>query len=311
MQHFGIELLPPSLVHSNMDFAIEGDNIRFGLSSIKGISEKTIEKVKEFQKEHADKFDVFESAKEAGLNIGALSALIQAGCLDKFAKTRTLLVYEAQVWNKLSPKEKQIAKTLGLKFNFSVARIVKAMNAELKDEKSKPLIKDTRMATLKKSTLPYKKIYEQNSIAELLANWWYEKRLLGYVTCTSLLNIFISRKSTLMPVVDILELPDGRKADFVGYMEDDPTMGTSRTAKKSRYAKWMVSDETGTLKVMIFNDSLDHCKLINGKLPKAGDIVIVQGVIKTDGTFFANEIACQQNQIYTKLSDLKDKEDLE
>ena len=306
MHNFGIELLPPSLVLSNMDFDIEGKNIRFGLSSIKGISEKTIEKLRDFQRAHSDKFDVFESAKQAGLNIGALSALIQAGCLDKFAKTRTLLVYEAQLWNKLKPKEKQQARVLAEKYNFSIAKIVKVMHSELKDEKSKPLIKESRMETLKKNTAPYKAIYEQNSIAELFANWWYEKRLLGYVTCTTLLDIFSSKKPSLVSIGEILNMPDGRYVDFVGFIEEDAQLGTSRTAKKSRYAKYMISDEGGTLKVMIFNDSLDQCRLLNGGLPKAEAIVIVKGVRKSDDTIFANEIACQQNQIYTKLSDLKD-----
>jgi hypothetical protein len=57
---------------------------------------------------------------------------------------------------------------------------------------------------------------------------------------------------------------------------------------------------------MIFNDSLEECKALNGGLPKADDIVIVNGVRKGDDTVFANHIAIQQNQIYTKLSDLKE-----
>lgn len=311
MQFFGIQLLPPSLATSQMDFAIEGKDIRFGLSSIKGISEKTIEKLNNFKREHADKFELFEAAREAGLNIGILSALIQAGTLDKFGKTRTLLVYEAQLWNKLKDKEKQKAKELGPKFNFALAKIVKAMHAELKDEKSKPLIKDSRMETIKKGTAPYKAIYQQNSVSESFANWWYEKRLLGYVTCTTLLDIFRAKKPSLIPIHEAMSEPDGRYVDFIGFVEEDPTLGTSRTAKRSRYAKYAISDEGGTAKVMIFNDSLEECKQLNGGLPKANDIVIVCGVRKGDDCIFANTIAAQQNQIYTKLSDLKDSSTLD
>jgi DNA polymerase III subunit alpha len=312
MQHFGIGLLPPSLATSKMDFAIEGKDIRFGLSSIKGISEKTIEKLNNFKREHANKFELFEAAKEAGLSIGIVSALIQAGTLDKFGKTRTLLVYEAQLWNKLKPKEKKLAKDLGPKFDFALAKIVKAMNKELKDEKSKPLIKDSRMETLKNGTKTYKAIYEQNSVSESFANWWYEKRLLGYVTCTNLLDIFRAHKPTLVTIHDALQLPEGRYVDFVGFLDDDATLGTSRTARKSKYAKYSMSDEGGTIKVMIFNDSLEECKVLNGgRLPKANDIVIVTGVRKGEDTIFANLIATQQNKIYTKLSDLKDTEVLD
>ena len=311
MRHFGLELLPPSLATSKIDFAIEDKNIRFGLSSIKGISEKTIEKLDNFQREHSNKFELFESAKEAGLSIGILSALIQAGTLDKLGKTRTLLVYEAQLWNKLTPTEKKLAKDLGVKYNFALATIIKAMNKELKNEKSKPLIKDSRMETLKKNTETYKAIYKQNSISESFANWWYEKKLLGYVTCTTLLDIFRSKKPSLIPIHDAMSQQDGRYVDIIGFVEEDPMLGVSKSARKSKYAKYSISDEGGTAKVMIFNDALEECKSLNGGLPKAQDIVIINGVRKGDDCIFANLIASQQNQIYTKLSDLKDSSTLE
>ena len=46
---FGIKLLPPHITKSKMDFHIEGENIRYGLVSIKGISDKTIEKLNNFR----------------------------------------------------------------------------------------------------------------------------------------------------------------------------------------------------------------------------------------------------------------------
>jgi DNA polymerase-3 subunit alpha len=40
---FGIKLLPPDLNKSDIDFKIEGENIRYGLNSIKGVSTKVLE----------------------------------------------------------------------------------------------------------------------------------------------------------------------------------------------------------------------------------------------------------------------------
>ena len=255
---------------------------------------------------------MFSAAKQAGLNIGILSALIQAGTLDKFCnKTRTHLVYEAQLWNRLSPKEKQIAISLGPKYDFAIVKIVKAMNLDLKDEKSKPFIKNSRMKTITTQTKPYKAIFQQNSTSESFANWWYEKRLLGYVMFTTLLRIFQSKKASLVPISEALEEGDGRYVDFIGSVDEDPTLAVSRTAKKSRYAKYSISDEGASIKVMIFNNSLDECKALNDGLPKEGDIVIVNGVRKGDDTVFANSISAQQNQIYTKLSELKDSDVLD
>jgi DNA polymerase III subunit alpha len=306
MSHFGLELLPPSLTESAMEFTIEGKNIRFGLSSIKGISEKTIAKLDAFKRTHANKFQVFESAKEAGLSIGILAALIQAGTLEKFGQNRQLMVYEAQVWNVLKDKEKQAAVTLGPKMDYALAKIVKHIAESVKDDKGKPLIKESRLGTIKKHSEKYKLIYAQNRECQAFANWWYEKKLLGYVSHTTLRNIFLSKCEGLAYITDVLERRENSTVEYIGIVDENPQLGTSRTARKSKYAKYSISDETGTMKTLIFNESLEQCKELNGgSMPKEGDIVIVKGVRKGDDAVFANLIAIQQNVIYTKLADLK------
>ena len=74
MSAFDIELLPPHITRSRMDFTTEGKDIRFGLLSIKGISDKSIEKLNKFKKDTSTKFEVFEASSEAGLTIGILCA---------------------------------------------------------------------------------------------------------------------------------------------------------------------------------------------------------------------------------------------
>ena len=88
MRAQGFRLLPPHLKHSGIDFKIVDDkSIRFGLGMIRGISTKAIEKLEMFRKnetEAMNRFEIFQAMKNAGLNIGIGSALIQAGCLDEF-----------------------------------------------------------------------------------------------------------------------------------------------------------------------------------------------------------------------------------
>ena len=62
---FGIKLLPPHIIKSELDFSVEGDDIRFGLLSVKGISDKTIEKLNNFRNEYSNKFEIFQAANEA------------------------------------------------------------------------------------------------------------------------------------------------------------------------------------------------------------------------------------------------------
>jgi len=57
---------------------------------------------------------------------------------------------------------------------------------------------------------------------------------------------------------------------------------------------------------MIFKDKLESCKALNNGLPKEGSVVIVCGTKMDDDTVFADQIATQQNKIFTKLSELKD-----
>ena len=304
MYALGIRLLPPSLTKSKMGFTTEGENIRFGLSSIKGISEKTMEKLNNFKREHANKFELFESSKEAGLGIGVLSALIQAGTLDSISTNRVLMVYEAQLWNLLTEKEKKYVLNYAKDFENSVAKTIKALTHEIKDEKSKFIIKKSRLETIQKNSERYKLIYQQNRVCQDFANWWYENKLLGHTSNIKLIDLFLEKKSTLKPVSEIKTFSAKKRCDFIGIVDEPPKVGKSKNG--NAYAKFQISDEVGTLKVMIFKDKLDQCKSLNEGLPKEGDIVIVCGTKMEDDTVFADIIATQQNKIYTRLSELKD-----
>ena len=123
LSSFGIKLLPPNLIKSEMDFCIEDNNIRYGLSSIKGISNKSLDSLLEFRKEGlGTKFELFLAAKNVGLNIGVLSALIQAGALTDDANyDRAKLVLEAQLFNILTDREKRLHFSLLLKRFFRIS----------------------------------------------------------------------------------------------------------------------------------------------------------------------------------------------
>ena len=247
---------------------------------------------------------MFQSAKEAGLGIGVLSALIQAGTLDSISKNRVLMVYEAQLWNILTEKEKKYVVSYAKDYENNVSKTIKALCDIVKDEKSKPIIKASRLETIKKNSEKYKAIYTQNKISQDFANWWYENKLLGYTSNKRLIDIFLDKKESLESINIIKDFTNKRKCDFIGKIEEDPKVGKSKNGNP--YAKFQISDETGSLKVMIFKDKLEQCKELNGSLPKEGDIVIVCGTKMDDDTVFADIIASQQNHIYTKLSELKE-----
>lgn len=109
-----------------------------------------MEKLGKFKTEKSGKFHVFEAANEAGLNVGVLCALIQAGALDGFKQSRTKVVYEAQFWNLLTEKEKIKCLELADQFDHDLVNVIKELMTR-KDEKGKPIIKESRIETLKKN----------------------------------------------------------------------------------------------------------------------------------------------------------------
>ena len=300
---FDIELLSPHLNKSEMDFSIEGKNIRFGLLSIKGVSEKTMEKLVNFKNEHANKFEAFESAKEAGLTVGTVAALIQAGALDGFKHSRAKTVYEAQLWNRLTKKEKSLCMDACESVEHDLVATIKTLNEKV-NEKGQKLIKDSRMETIKKRCEPYKAIYQQNKKCESFANWFYENHLLGYTYGKTLKDIFDKRTNDLVYSSEVLTYTKRQQVKFIGHVQEKTRESVS--ANGNRYLKFQLSDEFGFVNVMIFNESLDSSKEANGdKKPKEGDIVIIKGTKQEDNMIFANMFAIQSSKVYTKLSDLK------
>jgi len=302
MHEFNIELLPPHIIKSDMDFSIQENNIRFGLLSIKGISDKSIEKLNNFRNKYSNKFEIFQAAEESDLNIGALSALIQAGALSGFKQSRSKIVLEAQLWNILTVKEKKYAISFADKFDYDLIKIIKHLNT-FTDEKNNKIIKDQRLKTIKIKYEPYLQIYNQNNKSESFANWYYEKKLLGYTYNRSLREIFSEKRENLIYISEIKDIQLNNKIAFVGQI-DDVFSGISKSEKKTRYVRLKISDETGYINVLIFNDNIENNKLLNNKNFEEGNIVIVKG-LKKDDCIFGDLVAIQDQEIYMKLNDLK------
>jgi len=303
MQAFAIELLPPHIIKSEMDFSLENRDVRFGLLSIKGISDKSIEKLNSFRNKYSNKFEIFQAAEEADLNIGVLSALIQAGALSGFSQSRSKIVLEAQLWNILTTKEKKYCISFADQFDYDLIKIIKHLN-KFTDEKNHAIIKDNRLKTIKNKYEPYLQIYNQNNKSESFANWYYEKKLLGYTYDKTLKDIFNEKRQDLIYINNIYNYPINSKTIFVGQVEEIFS-GVSKSEKKTRYVRLKISDETGTINCLLFNDNIENNKLLNNsKNFEEGNIVIVKGMIKQD-CLFADLAAIQDHQIYMKLNDLK------
>ena len=343
---FGIQLLPPDLLIGNEEYILEDGKIRFGLSSVKGVAESKLVKLREFSVDAPNKLQLFESAKTAKIDIGTLCSLIQVGSLQSFGENRTRMVLEAQLWNLLSSREKEYCLQNGAKYDWDVINMVKDINnwtsepkpfepeslkaelveqaeqqlglidetvaekiekeikkAQKKAEKDgpKPIVRASRLDTIRKAYLPFKNIYEQNSKHEQLANYFYEKRLLGYCYSTTLRDIFSKACPELLTVAEFDSLEDKEVGTFVGVV-DKIIDATSKNGNK--YTKIILSDGTGILTAMSFEPHRTKLKQAN-KMPKEGDVCGIKGV-KSNTMLQINNISPQNNKVYIKKSDLKD-----
>ena len=307
LSYFDIELLQPDLNMSDIDFKIEGKNIRYGLNSIKGVSTKVLVSLLEFREDSfSNKYEVFLAAKQAGLNIGTLSALIQAGLLDSFVKhTRPRLVLEAQTFNILTDREKRNLLELGKSYDYDIITSIHDVKTQdMVGDDNRVIFKDKRFETFKKKYKPYKEIYEMNKVHNKYANWYFEEKLLGYSYSYNIREIFTYGQD-FHSADAVKDLEPRARVKFVGSLTDI-IKRTSRNGNK--YARLTMQDETGVLEGL-FLDSEREGRLTNyldsgKKLPNKGDVVIVFGS-KGDDIVFLDKIVPLKDKIYMKLSELK------
>ena len=306
---FDIKLLPPDLNLSNLDFKKDGKDIRYGLNSIKGVSDKVIESLIEFRESSFEnKYEVFLSAKQSGINIGTLSAFIQAGMLDSFIDNdRCRLVLEAQTFNILTEREKRNIIELGKLFNYDVLNTIHdcRKNQTIADD-GKILFKESRFQTFKSKYEVYKKIYEQNKQHIKFANWFFENKLLGYSYSYKLRDIFKSNdRESFVSSQEIKNQVNRSNIRFVGVLSDIMRRVSS---SGNKYARLTLNDEIGHVEGLFMDNSREE-KLTNyinsgKKLPEKDDIVVVCGS-KNDDIVFVDNIFVLKDKIYMKLSDIK------
>jgi len=308
LSYFNINLLQPNLIKSSFDFTIDKNNIRFGLNSIKGVSDKSLKALAEFRgSKTTNKYDVFLSAKQAGLNIGILSAIIQAGALSEDSSlSRPRLALEAQAFNLLTDREKRNFMQLGEKFNYDILESIHAAKSDaMLAEDGKPLMKESRFNTFKEKYYKYKKIYEQNVQYEKFANWFFERKLLGYSYSCRLKNAFDNKDNSIKDCLHYKLMASGDKCKFIGVVEDSFSKTSSNGNK---YIKVLLTDEVGSLPgIMVDSKRKKTCTEYLDKgneIPAKDSIVVIVGR-KAEDVLFVDSMSIIDEKIFMKLGDIK------
>jgi len=90
-----IKVLPPDISESDVEFAIEDNSIRFGLSAIKNVGRVAIEFIlsaREKEGKFVSLTDFCQRVNLAKVNKKTLESLIKAGAFDKFGKRAAMLI---------------------------------------------------------------------------------------------------------------------------------------------------------------------------------------------------------------------------
>jgi DNA polymerase III alpha subunit len=258
-----------------------------------------------------NKYDVFLSAKQSGINIGVLSGLIQGGMMDSFCDSssgvpnRCRLVLEAQSFNLLTDREKRNFINLGNKFNYDILNSIAYVKKEnYPADDGRPLIKDSRFQTFKRDYDKYRQIYDQNKKHLKFSNWYFERKYLGYSHSINIGDVF-DNTDNLTNTLQLKSIQLNDRVKLVGVVTDC----VSRTSSSgNKYMRVEIQDDFGKFNFMLIDNrrSSTYTNYLNSgnRKPKKDEIVFVYGS-KGDDIIFGESLTILDEKIYTRLSEIK------
>ncbi|MCR5261446.1 MAG: DNA polymerase III subunit alpha, partial [Candidatus Gastranaerophilales bacterium] len=113
-QDMGIKILPPDINNSDLVFTPDGDDIRFGLISIKGLGEIAIKQIIEERDKNGSYKDIADFATRLDtkcVNRKTLESLCKSGAFDSFGATRRQLFENIDNIINLCQKENSAKQT--------------------------------------------------------------------------------------------------------------------------------------------------------------------------------------------------------
>ena len=255
IKRMGIELLPPSVAKSSIDFrpTKEGDKefILFGLGAIKGVGAAALESVLESRNdgEFTDISDFVSRIDSQKVNKKVLESLSKSGSMDSFGYSRRALL-------------------------FNVEALVEAAHASsrAKKEAGGSLFGDNEEMTKASVTISNMPEFEPKEILE------FEKETLGFYVSGHPLDSFRSKIDAIQHTLssEIDELADGSNTMIIGKVENI----THKISKKNnrKFAILTIMDFHGSVELMIFDD---HVKALEG-MNLEEPVVITINVSKTE-----------------------------
>ena len=252
VKRVGIELLPPSVIASSIEFSPyedgDHDSILFGMGAIKGVGSKAIESILEArdQKPFEDMSDFIARVDGSKVNKRVIEALIKSGAMDSFGYSRRALIDQIEKIVE-SGQEAARAQKMAIGSLFGEDEELTKVSVEI-DE------------------LPE---YDGKDILSL------EKETLGFYVSGHPLDEFRDEigkiEHTLSSEID--DLADGSKTLFIGKIESI----TQKISKKgNKFGIVQLMDFHGDIEFMVFEKTLVQIAMMDQNRPIAFKVQITK-----------------------------------
>lgn len=255
----GIKVLPPDINKSYSEFYPDGENIRFGLASVKQVGEAVVEAILKEREANGEFKSIYDFCKRVDpkcSNKRVLEGLIKAGAFSNIEKSRKQLLDNLEYIVATASKENQ-AKALGQVSLF----------AGLGED----------------NDIGYEGFQLAGSDEEYDARQiqLFEKEFLGFYVTSHPLSSIRDKLPFLMThkISELTELPNDKPATICGLITTTRKIPTKKDPTK--FLKFItVEDLSGKVEVICFNNKLmeydsllesEQRVIISGKVNRRGD----------------------------------------
>lgn len=296
-QKMGIKVLAPDVNKSNAKFTPDGDNIRFGLASIKNVGEgviELIEKERETQDgEFKSLYDFCTRIDYKSYNTRTLESLIKSGAFSNIEKSRKQLIENLEPLI-ASAKRQSEAKSLGQGHLF--AGMTTSTGVDL----------DTYTLTGSDEEFDDKQVQA------------FEKEYLGFYVTSHPLSSIIDKLPFLTThnIAELKDMPNDKPVTICGLLTQVRQIPTKKDPTKFLKAG-IIEDLTGKVEFVAFhktlinyNSFIDSEKkvILSGKVQKRDEDqynIIVDSVKPVDNSSIVT-ISLKDEMKFEELVGLKD-----
>ncbi|MGD9579808.1 MAG: DNA polymerase III subunit alpha [Vampirovibrionia bacterium] len=265
-QKMGIEVLPPDINQSGVDFTPAKDGIRFGLASVKNVGVAVVEAIKENRKDgkYESLYDFCLKMGDTNLNTRTLESLIKCGAFTTIEKSRKQLLENLEGLKQAADREKS-RKASG---QISLFNLLDASEPDSSFTSSYQLVGEET----------------EFSDGEIQA---LEKELLGFYVTSHPLST-IKKHLPVMTTHEIAELGNLKEDTFVAIAGLVSSMRQILTKNNKLMKIGVLEDLSGTVDIVSYNETVekygymleeDARLIIKGKIKYRGDEEVSVNVV--------------------------------